>query len=41
MRHIATDTLGLAWFVVVYAVNLTDDAMIQKAIESLSGGCQF
>ena len=36
-RHIATDTLGLVWFAVVHAANLTDDAMAQRVIEPLIG----
>lgn len=36
-RHIATDTLGLVWSVVVHAANLTDDAMAQRVIEPLIG----
>lgn len=36
-RHIVTDTLGLVWFVVVHAANLTDGSMANKVVEPLSG----
>ncbi|MEM8527826.1 MAG: IS5 family transposase [Bacteroidota bacterium] len=36
-RHIVTDTLGLVWFVVVHAANLTDGSMAHKVVEPLIG----
>lgn len=35
--HIVTYTLGLVWFVVVHAANLTDGSMVNKVVEPLSG----
>ena len=36
-RHIVTDTLGLIWFVVVHAANLTDGSMAHKVVDPLQG----
>jgi len=36
-RHIVTDTLGLVWFVVVHAANLTDGSTANRVIEPLVG----
>lgn len=36
-RHVVTDTLGLVWFVVVHAANLTDGSTADRVIEPLVG----